>query len=535
MDVDDRPAAAPPSSSTAILVVLCACSYLVVLNSSSLNVALPTIDRDLGATSSELQWIVASYSLVFASLLFTCGTIGDRIGRRLVLRIGLAIFCASSVLAALASSPAGLIGARGGMGLGAALVTPSTLSIITNSFPPAERARAIAIWASVTGLAGTTGPVATGLLLDHFTFRAVFLLNVVPALAILVGSIVLPTSRDPHRTPLDPVGAGLSMLSLGTFVYGLITAPQRGWLSAGTGLTAAATVLGLCLFVWWELRREHPMLDVRLFRLAPFRLGTMGMTVAFFGMFGCSYLLTQHFQLVLGYSPLGTAIRFLPTGIALGGVSALTPRLVRRYSVRAVAGTGLALVAASEGMFLFVDHRAGVWLVLGALMVLLTGLALTLSPLTNAVMSSVPASRPGAGSATNSSAREVGGALGVAVMGSVAASVYVDRLSSSPALPDGARASVGRSLASALDLARSLPRDVGPRLATDAQAAFAGGIRASVWIPLAVTAAVAVAVWRGLPDTGSEGGPLEAVEVTAEVQLGAPVLAAHPDMEVTRE
>lgn len=506
---------------------------LIIVNSSSLNVALPTLVRDLGASSSDLQWIVAAYSLVFAGLLFTCGTLGDRFGRRGAMQIGLVVFAAASGAAALATEPSQVIACRGAMGLGAALIMPSTLSIIMGTFPPHERPTAIAAWAGVTGVAGSIGPLFSGYLLEHNGYEAVFLMNVPIAVVAFIGStLVLPRSRDPRGTALDPVGAALSVVTLTTLVWSLISAPRLGWTSPASLATFAGALVAGVVFVRWEQRRRDPMLDIGLFADRSFSTGALGMSVGFLALFGVSYLLSQYFQLVLGLSPFETALKFLPTGLTLVAVSAITPRASRRFGVHRVAGTGMGLIAISMALVTTLRPTSPLLYVLGSMVVLMAGLALTLSPLTAAVMSAVPASRPGAGSATNNSTRELGGALGVAVLGSIASSHYVHHLHDiAAALPDDLRRSASTSLTGALSAASQLPGDAGDHLATEAKEAFVGGLRLAAVVPLALSVVAAIVIWRRLPASptgvGNSSG-VEAIEVATELQHGAPIPTTAP-------
>src|SRR5207253_2250756 len=292
------------------LAVLCLSLLIVFVGNSSLNVTLPTLARDLHASGAQLQWVVAVYSLVFAGLLFSTGSMGDRYGRKGALQLGFVLFLAGAGLASASHVMWQIIACRAVMGAGAALIMPSTLSIIINIFPGHERPKAIAIWASVTGAAGALGPVASGLLLGHFWFGSVFLVNVpIIILALVAGKFLVPKSRDPEESQFDPLGAMLSIVGVVALVYGLIQAPEQGWMSAGTLGAFAVALVVLALFVAWELHTPEPMLDMRYFRRPAFSTGTGGMILVFVAMYGVMFLITQYFQLVLGYSPLSAALR----------------------------------------------------------------------------------------------------------------------------------------------------------------------------------------------------------------------------------
>src|SRR5215217_3239273 len=290
------------------LGVLCLSLVVLAMDNTILNVALPTLAQDLGATGSQLQWMVDAYLLVFAGLLLTMGALGDRFGRKLALNLGLLVFAAASAASAFASTPEVLIAARAAMGIGAALIMPSTLSIITNTFPPTERGRAIGVWAGMAALGIVLGPVVGGWLLEHFWWGSVFLINLpVVALALLAGWPLVPESRDPGATPLDPTGAALSVAALVTLVYGIIQAPEDGWTDPRIlGAFGVAVVLSVA-FGWWERRVQHPMLPMELFGNPRFSAASGAIAMAFFALFGSVFLLTQHLQFVLGYTPLQLA------------------------------------------------------------------------------------------------------------------------------------------------------------------------------------------------------------------------------------
>ena len=509
-----------------ILAVLCLSLLIVFVGNSSLNVAIPTLSRELHATQSQLQWVIAVYSLVFAGLLLTTGALGDRYGRKGVLQLGLAIFLVACIVATVATSMWQLIVCRGAMGIGAALIMPSTLSILVNVFPPEERTKAIAVWATVTGVAGGFGPVASGFLLTHFWFGSVFLINVpIVTLALIAGAVLVPRSRDPEEGRLDPMGAVLSTVGVVAIVYGLIEAPDRGWGATTTLGAFAVGALVLGVFVLWELQREEPMLDVRLFRDPAFGTGTAGMVLIFLSMYGVMFLLSQYLQLVVGYSPFGAAIRLLPTSPVMIMVAPLTPRLSARFGANRVVAAGLALDAL--GLFLLrTVHPSTPYLWFVTPMLIATaGFGLTMSPLTAAIMSSVPTRRAGSGSAMNDASRELGAALGVAVMGSVAASRYrgsVDTLTRS--LPARAEAVARSSLAGALRVAEAVPGSVGRALRQGATLAFIDGLHLAVTVGGSFALIAALIVWRRLPATfhheSALHDPVTALEDVAELGLG---------------
>ncbi|MDQ3306626.1 MAG: MFS transporter, partial [Actinomycetota bacterium] len=310
------------------LAVLCLSLVLIVLDNTVLNVALPTLVRELGATTTQLQWMVDAYVIVFAGLLLTAGALGDRFGRRRSLQAGLMVFALASGLAALSSTSDQLIGARAVMGLGAAFVMPATLSIIISLFTdPKERARAIAIWAGMAGVGVALGPVVGGWLLEHFWWGSVFLINLpIVALALVSGRLLLPESSDPSHARLDVTGAVLSIAGIGALLWAIIEAPVKGW---DDPLTIAAFVVAAVLvggFVWWERRVEHPMLDVGFFADPRFSAASASIALVFFALFGSFFLFTQLLQFVLGYSALEAGLRLLPISLVMGIVSPISAR-----------------------------------------------------------------------------------------------------------------------------------------------------------------------------------------------------------------
>ncbi len=518
------------------LVVLCLSLLIVFVGNSSLNVAIPTLSRELHATTSQLQWVVAIYSLVFAGLLFSTGAIGDRYGRKGALQFGLILFLAGCLLASLSTSMWQLIACRALMGAAAAFIMPSTLSIIVNIFPPDERTKAIAIWASVTGAAGSLGPLASGWLLGHYWYGAVFLVNIpIIVVALVSGWFLVPKSRDPEEAALDPIGAVLSIIGIVALVYGLIQAPDVGWASPATLSAFGVAVVVLTLFTLWELRTPEPMLDMRFFLDPGFSVGTGGMILIFMAMYGTMFLVTQYFQLILGFSPLGSALRFLPLAPIMIVVSPLTPRLSERFGANRVVAAGMVLIGVGMVLFRGLDVHTGYAYILVCVTPLASGMSLAMSPMTATIMSSVPTRRAGAGSAMNDASRELGAALGVAVLGSVTASRYAASLGPLTAGLSGAeRSSAESSLAGALDTASHLPEAAGRVLSSGAEVAFIDGIHLAVTVGGLLATVAAVLVWRFLPKSvahqGAMSGSVGAMEDAAELGIGGvpPLFADEP-------
>jgi EmrB/QacA subfamily drug resistance transporter len=512
------------------LAVLCLSLLIVFVGNSSLNVTIPTLSRVLHASESQLQWVIAIYSLVFAGLLFSTGAVGDRFGRKGALQIGLALFLSGCIAATFSTSMVQLIGCRAVMGVGAAFIMPSTLSILVNIFPPDERTRAIAIWAAVTGAAGAIGPVASGLLLGHFWYGAVFLVNVpIIAVALAAGWFLVPKSKDPEQGQLDPIGALLSIIGIVSLVYGLIEAPDKGWGSPSTLIAFAVGAVVLAGFVSWELHVDEPMLDIRFFRNGAFSTGTTGMILVFMAMYGVMFLITQYFQLILGYTPLDSALRFLPMAPIMIIVAPLTPKLSERFGANRTVSFGLSLVGMGLIMFLPLSATTPYLYILCAVVPLVSGMALAMSPMTAAIMSAVPPRRAGAGSAMNDATRELGAALGVAVMGSVAASRYansIDRLTAG--LNGPAQRAARSSLAGALRVASQQPPDVGHALSRGAQSAFIDGIHFAVTVGALLAWTAAVIVIRYLPRRLAHQGAMRIATDAAEAAMALGLGGVEP-------
>ncbi len=508
------------------LPVLCLSLLIVFVGNSSLNVAIPTLARDLHATESQLQWVVAVYSLVFAGLLFITGALGDRFGRKGALQLGLALFALSALLASQATNMGEIIACRALMGAAAALIMPSTLSIIINIFLPHERPKAIAIWASITGAAGALGPVASGYLLGHFWFGSIFLINVpVIMVALVAGKFLIPRSRDPEEAQLDPVGALLSTVGIVALVYGLIEAPAEGWRSAATLGSFVVAFVVLLGFVLWELRVDEPMLDMHYFRHPAFSTGTGGMVLVFVSMYGVMFLITQYFQLVLGYSALSAALRLMPIAAIMLVVAPLTPQLSARFGANRVVATGMLFIGLGFALFGALSSHTPYAYVVLCVVPLTTGIAMTMSPMTASIMMAVPARRAGAGSAMNDATRELGAALGIAVLGSVAASRYATHIA--PFLhglrPGDASASRS-SIAGALRVASTLHGAAHTVLSDGAKHAFVSGVHLAVTVGALLALVSSVIVYRYLPRsltaTGAMHGPIESLEDAAELGLG---------------
>jgi len=408
-----------------ITAVVCLALGAVVAAMASLNVALPDIARDTHASQTNLLWVIDAYSLAFASLLLIGGGIGDRYGRRVALVAGLLIFGVGSVIAMAATTASELIALRATLGLGAALVMPATLSTITSTFPESKRAWAVSIWAGVGGGAAIFGMLASGVLLAAFSWRSVFALNVVLAVVALAGTLrFVPESADPNAPKLDVGGAAIVVAGLVALIFSVIEAPSYGWLAPRT---LAGLILGFALlaaFILWELRQEHPLLDPRVFRNRALSTGSMSIFVQFFAFFGFTFIGMQYLQLIRGDSPMLAAVQILPLALAMVPTSRLVPRLTARYSTRTVCAGGLALVAAGLAIIAQAGTHTPYGLLAGGLVVLGVGMGAAMTPATSAITEALPPAQQGVGSALNDLSREVGGATGIAVIGSILTSTY---------------------------------------------------------------------------------------------------------------
>ncbi|TMK69427.1 MAG: MFS transporter [Actinobacteria bacterium] len=399
----------------------------------------------LNASASQLQWITDVYLLVFAGVLLTAGSLGDRFGRKKALLAGLVLFGSGSLFSAFSGSPELLVLGRGVMGLGGAFIMPSTLSVLTNVFPARERARAISIWAGVSGLGIAIGPITGGFLLDHFWWGSVFLVNVpIVIVALLAAKPLVPESSDPKTPPVDTLGAALSIASLVSLVWAIIEAQSRGW-SSSPILAGFAAFAGLgAAFVAWELRTPHPMLQMTFFRNRAFSGASAAISLVFFALMGTIYFLTQYIQLVKGYSPLAAGVRIAPVALGLMLGAGMSPKLNGRFGTKVMVPAGLTIVAGALTLLAQANVDTGYGLVAAVLVLMGLGMGTAMAPATDSVMGSLPLEKASIGSAMNDTTRQVGGALGVAVLGSLLTTGYRDHLD--PHVPAQARDSLGAAL-----------------------------------------------------------------------------------------
>ena len=502
----------------AALGVLCLSLLAIVIDNTIVNVALPTLVRDLDADVSELQWVVDAYTLVFAGLLLLAGTLGDRFGRRRTLLSGLAVFGVASAAAAHADGVDQLIAGRAVMGAGAALIMPATLSLLISVFTDArERAMAIGIWAATAGIGVALGPVVGGLLLDRFWWGSIFIVNVpLCVLAIVVGRRVVPESRDPVARRIDWTGAALSGAGLIAFVWAVIEAPARGWTSAPVVVAGAFAVVAMTAFVAQQRRAAAPLLDLRLFENPRFTAASGIITLLFFALFGFLFLSTQYLQFVLGYSPSAAGLRVLPYAAAMIVFAPLSSRLVLRFGTKRVTTTGMVLFSTGLAVAATVTAGTGYGRLAVALVLMGAGMGLAGAPATESIMGSLPPERANIGSAVNDTTRELGGALGVAIVGSIMSSLYSTQLAKGLAedVPGPVAAAARESLGAAVQ--------INAAVADPAREAFVHAMsRASIVAALAAALGAFLA-WRHLPASGVARGRADVPRDVLGVLLDPP-------------
>jgi EmrB/QacA subfamily drug resistance transporter len=503
-----------------ILGVLCLSLLVIGLDNTILNVAIPTLVRDLGASNSQLQWIVDAYTLVFACLLLTAGSLSDKYGRRSVLALGLMIFGGGSLASAFAGSASTLIFTRALMGVGGAMIMPSTLSILTNVFPAEERGRAIGIWAGVSGLGIGIGPVVGGWLLTHFWWGSVFLVNVpVVIFALIAGRLIIPNSKDPSAPRLDPVGAVLSIVGLFALVYGIIEAPSNGWTDPMILVSFTVAAIVLASFVVWERRSDHPMLNLEFFKNPRFTAANISITLVFFALFGSLFFLTQYLQFVLGYSALQAGYRVAPIALVLIVVSPITGRLVNRVGNKVLVTLGMSVVASGLWFMSTATITSGYGHVLLSIMVLGTGMALAMTPATESIMGSLPLAKAGVGSAMNDTTRQIGGALGVAILGSVFASAYTAALRPVlSGLPAPTTEQALSSVGAAIGIGTKVGGAAGAAIVTAAKTSFIHAMDRGLIVGALIAFVGAFVALMWLP---SRAPAVDAIEVQVDRREGA--------------
>lgn len=479
-----------PRRQRMILIAMCVSLVAVIASVSGLNVAQQDLAVDLGASQSTLLWIINGYTMVLAALLLPIGAIGDRFGRKQVLLIGLVVFALANVGASLATTSTMLLVARLAAGVGAAMIMPITLSVITASFPAEQRPRAVGTWAGFAGAGGILGLFFSSAMIDWFTWPWLFAMPaVLSVVAFAVSIVAVGNSKEDHGGPFDVIGSILSALAIGGLILGIHEGPERGWTDtvALLGLTGGA--VALLGFVAWELRHTHPLLDIRVFRNRALSTGSLNLLLVFAVMFGLFLVLVQFLQAVLGYSALRASAGLLPMAVVLMPLSTYSPRIATRFGTKAtlligtgVFGVGLAMMAT------MVSADGGYWSIAPGLMVIAVGMGLVMSPSTTAITGALPTEKQGVASALNDTVRELGGALGVALLGSVLSSGYRSSISdTADQLPAELRQPVRDGIGTALAASGRLG-DGGEAVVKAAREAFVAGWRTSMWVGVAFAA-----------------------------------------------
>ncbi|MCF4140392.1 MFS transporter [Streptomyces sp. Tue 6430] len=466
------------------LLVLCLSLLIIVMANTALTVAAPAMTDDLGLTSADLQWVIDGYTVPYAALMLLLGAIGDKYSRRGALLLGLVVFAGGAVSGYLADSAGTVIAGRAVMGVGAALIMPATLSLLAATFPRAERAKAITLWTATAGLAIAAGPLVAGALLENHGWSSTFLINVPVAVVALVGALVLvPPSKAGHHDRIDYVGGLLSVVWIGALVYMIIEGPHFGWGPKAVG-AAAVAALALLAFVLWELRHPHPVLDVRRFSDRRFAGSNLAVALFFLAVFGAFYYLTQHLQFVLGHDALDTGLRMLPLAGAVFVGSALTAYLTPRVGMRWTVTAGMVGGTAALALLTRVDAASSYGDFVAPLVVLGVAIGLALSPCTDAIMGAFPESELGVGGAVNDTSLELGGSLGIAILGSLLGTSYSDRLgdaASGSGLPAGALATAQDSVGAGYAVAQGLAdraRELGAQAARSSDPQQAAQLKA---------------------------------------------------------
>ena len=499
------------------LGVLCLTVLVIMIDNTIVNVALPTISHDLGAGTSGLQWVVDAYTLVFAGLLLGAGHAGDRFGRKRVLLIGLIGFGAMSTVAALMTSLNGLITARAGLGLFAALIFPATLATVMAAFqgesPSAGRQRAIAvgIWAAMAGVGVAIGPVAGGFLLEHYSWASVFWVNVpYSVVVVVVAAVLLPESRGHEEGRFDFAGLTLSIAAIGVLVWTIIEAPHHGWNSGLTVIGFACATVLLVTFIGWERHVNDPLLDVTLFTNRRFAVSVLVISIAFFSLFGFIFLVTQYFQVLREYGTLSAGLHTLPFAIVMAVFSPIAMVCAKLLPGHWVIGAGLATMGGGFYMVTLMDLDTSYWrVVIMSMSLMAAGLAFVQGPATEILMNTLPLDKAGSGSAVNDTSREIGGTLGVAVVGSVMATSFASHcmlvLTPLP-IPDPAKAAASSSFVAGADMARQLPGDFGAHVLLLIKASFGVAMQDATWVAVGACWVGALIAAVGLrPDRSKSG------------------------------
>ena len=482
---------------------LCLPVLIVAIDDGVLNLALPAISKEFQASTSELQWAINAYLLAFAALLLPMGALGDRLGRKKMLLIGLSLFACGSLTAALSTSMVMLIACRALMGVGAAIVLPQTLSIIRTTFTdPKQRVQAIGIWAGVYGLGYGLGPVVGGALLEYFEWYSVFLFNIPVVIIALQGHFFIRESRGQDAPRLDLAGVILSICGLFSLVYGIIKAGEKSWTDGSVIILLSVGAIVLAIFVWWEMRSDHPMLPMRFFRNMSFTGADMAMAVGSFGTGAMLFFVSQYFQTVQGYSPLEAALRFLPTAVILMLTSLVATQIARAIGFKLPVSIGIFISGVGLFCLSFVTVDTSYLAILVGLALIAIGFGLAWGPATDSVMGSVPESRAGIGSAMDATMQVLGTVLGVAIFGAIMNAMYRDKIENLEVvalLPEWAQESIRSSIQGAHVVAEQFPADISQQIVNGSNRAFTSGMTEATFIGAIVIVVASLVVLRILP------------------------------------
>ena len=486
------------------LTVVSLSVLIIVIDSTIVNVALPTLQRELNATGTQLQWIVNAYIMVFGALMLTTGTLGDRLGRKYILQAGILLFGAASIGASFAITGTHLIIWRIIMGIGGAMILPATLAIITNVFPREERGRAIGTWAGLNAIGIALGPIIGGLLVENYNWNIIFLINIpISLLALLGGIIYIPNSRDLNPRRIDVPGTMLSIIGLGGIVFGLIQGSNWGWTDAGVITALAGGTIFITAFLLWENHTDHPMLAINFFRKALFSTGIGAVSLMAFAQTGITFGLTLYMQFVNGYSALETGVRFIPLALGLFIGAGSSDRIVKALGLRNVLIIGFVASAAFLTLTAFWDVQTAYWIIGLATFGIGFSLGYIAAPATNAIMGALPDAQSGVGSAMASVCRMVAGSIGVAVMGSILGTVYASSFTNAAASVAGLSPqiikSASDSVGTAIIISQQLPSDIAQTVASIARTSFMDGWKIMALASCAISVVAAVMIFRFMP------------------------------------
>jgi EmrB/QacA subfamily drug resistance transporter len=490
-----------------ILAAMCLTLLGVMLANTSMNMALPKMAIDLGLTQLDLTWVVNGYTLVFASLLFISGAVGDRYGRKLIMQIGLAIFAVGSLYAGfIAQNGTELLVARIIMGIGGAFVMPTTLSIINNTFPRKERARAVAIWGAVAGIGMMFGSIVSGILLQHFSWHSLFYFSAIVAIIGLVANQYLThESKDEKESPVDWTGGLLSAVGIFGIVYGITEAPSKGIFDVLIFMSLLVGLLSIVLFVIWEKRTKSPMLDMNLFKNRAFSVSSLTLILVFLAMSGVFFSMSQLLQLILGYSALESSLRMIPLMLPMMALGPFIPSIVKKIGARNVIAIGLTMTAVAFLVMATWNKDMTYWHLFGTMFFMMAGISAAMTPGTNILIASVPRNRSGMGSAMNDSTRELGSALGVAVLGAVISASYEHQIRDTAAKFAGP---IKEGLESSLAVALQVAEKLGPmatQVSDAAKDAFMTGLTHAALVAAVIIFGAAVIAFVGLPKEHTSG------------------------------